>query len=64
VVPPWSVSGRDENGKEGWNGHLYCLKIVYTEREREREREREGWMMMASICSTILFLLFHLSTVL
>jgi hypothetical protein len=34
VVPPWSVSGRDENGKEGWNGHLYCLKIVYTERER------------------------------
>jgi len=40
VVPPWSVSGRDENGKEGWNGHLYCLKIVYTERERERERER------------------------
>jgi hypothetical protein len=63
VVPPWSVSGRDENGKEGWNGHLYCLKIVYTERERERERER-GWMMMASICSTILFLLFHLSTVL
>jgi hypothetical protein len=57
------VSGRDENGKEGWNGHLYCLKIVYTERERERERER-GWMMMASICSTILFLLFHLSTVL
>jgi hypothetical protein len=42
VVPPWNVSGRDENGKEGWNGHLYCLKIVYTEREREREREREG----------------------
>jgi hypothetical protein len=42
VVPPWNVSGRDENGKEGWNGHLYCLKIVYTQRERERERERGG----------------------